>query len=202
MEKLRAPFAEVLAHRRSGRSPGNRPITLEELGALLHVSARVQDILDDPAHPCPASLRPSPSGGALHSLEIYPLVRECIGLAPGAWRYDPEHHRLESIDANNALLAAYLKCNPHALIKDAGTPHIRLAVTSRILRDSWKYEKIAYRLVLQDLGCLYQTICLAATALGLAPCILGAVDARRLGEILRLDPLAEPVIGEMTLSSG
>ena len=201
MEKLRAPFAEVLANRRTGRIPGERPIGIGELGALLHLSARVQDVRNDPAQPCPVSLRPSPSGGALHSLEIYPLVSQCIGLAPGAWRYDPAQHRLESIAANDALLDAYLKSNPHAQIQGAGLPHIRLVVTSRILRDSWKYEKIAYRLVLQDLGCLYQTLSLTATALGLASCILGTVDSRRLGDILKLEPLIEPVIGEMIVSS-
>jgi len=78
---------------------------------------------------------------------------------------------------------------------------MRLVITSRFLRESWKYEKIAYRLVLQDLGCLYQTLSLASTALGLASCIIGAVDARRLCEILKLEPLVEPAIGEMTLSS-
>jgi len=200
-EKLSAPFSEVLANRRSGRLQGNRPISLEELGALLYVSARVQNILDDPARPCLGSQRPSPSGGALHSLEIYPLVRQCTGLAPGAWRYDPERHRLESIAVNDKLLESYLKSNPHSLIPGAGLPHISLVMTSRFLRNSWKYDKIAYRLVLQDLGCLYQTISLAATALRLASCILGTVDARRLGKMMNLDPYAEPVVGEMTLSS-
>jgi SagB-type dehydrogenase family enzyme len=201
MEKLRASFAEVLARRRTGRIPGTRAITLEELGALLHVAARVQDIREDSAQPCAVSLRPSPSGGALHSLEIYPLVLQCTGLAPGAWRYDPAEHRLESIAANEALLDTYLKSNPHPLIQGAGPPHVRLVITSRILRNSWKYEKIAYRLVLQDLGCLYQTLSLTATALGLASCILGTVDARRLGAIMKLEPLVEPVMGEMLLSS-
>lgn len=201
MEKLCAPFAEVLANRRTGRIPGNRSIILEELGALLHLSARIQGVRDDPTQPCPVSLRPSPSGGAAHSLEIYPLVSQCTGLAPGAWRYDPAHHRLESIAANDLLLNAYLKSNPHPLIRGAGLPHIRLVITSRILRDSWKYEKIAYRLVLQDLGCLYQTLSLTATALGLASCILGTLDARRLGAIMKLEPLIEPVIGEITISS-
>jgi len=200
MDKLRSPFADVLANRRSRRIPGNRPITLEEFGALLQASARVQEIQEDPFNLCLRSLRPSPSGGGLHSLEIYPLVRQCIGLAPGAWHYNPEQHRLESIAAEKELADAYLQSNPHFLIPDAGPPHIHLVITSRFLRDAWKYEKIAYRLVLQDLGCLYQTVSLTATALGLASCILGTVDARRLGKMLRLDPLVEPVIGEMTLS--
>ncbi len=198
---LSAPFAKVLSDRRSGRIPGSRPISLEELSALLYTSARFQDILDEAFRPFPGSRRPSPSGGALHSLEIYLLVHQCIGLSSGAWRYDPEQHRLESIAADNKLLEAYLKDNPHALIQSAGLPHIRLVMTSRFLRNSWKYEKIAYRLVLQDLGCLYQTLSLTATALGLASCILGTVEARRLGDLLSLEPLVEPVIGEMTLSS-
>jgi len=201
MDKLNFSFAHVLAKRRSRRIPGNRPITLEELGALLDVSARVQEIQDDSINHCLRSLRPSPSGGGLHSLEIYPLVRQCIGLAPGAWRYDPEQHRLESIAANETSLEAYLQSNPHFLIPGAGPPHIHLVLTSRFLRDAWKYEKIAFRLVLQDLGCFYQTFSLTATALGLASCILGTVDARRLGEMMKLDPILEPVIGEMTLSS-
>lgn len=201
MELLRTPFAEVLANRRSGRIPGSKAISLRELGALLYTSARVQDMLNDPSRPCPGSRRPSPSGGALHSLEIYALVYRCIDLPTGVWRYDPERHRLEAIPVDNGLLDAYLKSNPHTLIQGAGLPHIRLVMTSRFLRVSWKYEKIAYRLILQDLGCLYQTLSLTATALGLASCILGTVDSRRLGEILSLEPLVEPVIGEMTLSS-
>jgi oxazoline/thiazoline dehydrogenase len=201
MEKLSAPFAEVLAHRRSGRIPGHRPITIEELGALLHASARVEYIRDDPDLPCSISFRPSPSGGALHSLEIYLLVSQCTGLSAGAWRYDPDQHLLEAVGAGKSLLDAYLKSNPHTMAEGAGLPNVRLVVTSRFLRESWKYEKIAYRLVLQDLGCLYQTLSLTAEALGLASCILGTVDAKRLGAILNLEPLAEPVIGEMTLSS-
>jgi len=201
LDKLRSPFAEVLSSRRSGRFPGSQPITLEELSALLYASARVQAIPADPSDPSLRSLRPSPSGGALHSLEIYPLVCHCTGLASGAWRYHPERHRLDSVAANQALLDAYLNSNPHDMIPGAGPPHIQLVLTSRFLRDAWKYEKIAYRLVLQDLGCLYQTLSLTATALGLASCILGTVDAGLLGRILKLEPLAEPVIGGMTLSS-
>ena len=201
LEKLSAPFSRVLADRRSGRIPGDRPITVSELGALLHVSARTQRVGDDPGQLYPVSFRPSPSGGALHSLEIYPLTHKCEGLTCGAWRYDPAEHRLESVPADRRLLDAYLRANPHALTEGADLPHIRLVITSRFPREAWKYEKIAYRLVLQDLGCLYQTLSLAAGALGLTSCILGAVDAKTLGAVLALNSLTEPVIGEMTLSS-
>jgi len=54
-----------------------------------------------------------------------------------------------------------------------GLPNIRQVVTSRFLRLSWKYEKIASRLILRDLGCLYQTLSLTAMALGLTSWIPG-----------------------------
>lgn len=202
MNKLKKPFVEVLTQRRTGRIPGKTPVTLEEIGALLYNAACVQEIREDSTLPGgQISLRPSPSGGALHSLEIYLLVYTCSGLDRGVWRFDPLQHCLETVVVNETLLDTYLKENPYPSIGEAGLPHVRLVITSRFLRVAWKYEKIAYRLALQDLGCLYQTLGLTATALGLVTCIIGVVDARRLGEMLKLEPLVEPVIGEMLLSS-
>ena len=200
-ERLRTPFCDVLARRRSGRVPAERLITLAELGALLYVSARVQRVLDDAAHPCPASLRPAPSGGALHSLELYPLVRVCAGLAPGAYRYEPQTHGLERVAGDEGLLQKYLAENPFAMLAGSGPPQIKLVVTSRFLRDCWKYESLALRLVLQDLGCLYQTLSLSATALGLAACVLGAVNAPLVSRALGLELFAEPPLGVLTLSA-
>ncbi len=197
---LRTPFADVLASRRSGRTPGQQPLTLESLSALLDASARVRQVLDDPSYPCPVSLRPSPSGGALHSLELYLLPARCDGLPAGAWRYLPESHALEQLPSRDEALADYLLQNPHAA-SGFPPPHLQIVFTSRYPRVSQKYAEFAFRLVLQDLGCLYQTISLASTALGLASCILGAIDARRLGDLLQLPLLAEPVVGAMTLSS-
>ena len=201
IEKMRAPFGEVLGKRRSARIPGKLPVTLEEIGALLHQSAHVQCIKNDPDLPIQVSFRPSPSGGALHSLEIYIFVRKCRGIETGVWRYDPKNHRLEYVAAERSLFSAYVEKNPHSQIQGLEPPHIRLVITSRFLRNAWKYEKIAYRLVLQDLGCLYQTICLVATAIGLSVCIVGTINAGHLGKIIKLETLREPVIGEMTISS-
>ena len=199
--RLRTPLCDVLAARRSGREAAERRITVAELGTLLHAAARIQRMLDDPAHPVPASLRPSPSGGALHSLEIYPLVRACDGLDSGAYRYEPRSHRLERVAGDDALVHSYLAENPFAMQPGTGLPQIKLAVTSRFLRDCWKYESLALRLVLQDLGCLYQTLSLTATALGLASCVLGAVPAPDLARALGVELFAEPPLGVLTLSA-
>ena len=55
------------------------------------------------AEPVPAaggherSLRPSPSGGGLHALEIYPVVQNMDGLEPGLYHYNPGEHTLETV---------------------------------------------------------------------------------------------------------
>ena len=43
------------------------------------------------------TLRPVPSGGALDELEYYPIIKDCRGIAPGLYRYDPAGHALEPI---------------------------------------------------------------------------------------------------------
>ncbi len=197
-EKLARPFAAVLDERASQRSISDTPLNVEELGAFLFASARMKQCYQDPMQPYEASRRPSPSGGAIHSLEIYPLIRDCAGIAPGAYRYDPQSHGLERLAADEKKLAQLLRENPYAMI-GAAIPQITFYISTRIGRVAWKYEAIAYKLINQDLGCLYQTLYLTGTALGLAPCALGSVNTALLGETLRIDWREEPFIGAFTL---
>lgn len=104
-------------------------------------------------------------------------------------------------DGDEDRLVDSLADNPFAMQPGVGLPQIKLVVTSRFLRDCWKYESLALRLVLQDLGCLYQTLSLTATALGLATCILGAVPAPHLARALGVKLFAEPPLGVLTLSA-
>ena len=78
-------------------------------------------------------------------------------------------------------------------------PQVLLLITARFGRTAWKYEGLAYRLVQQDLGGLEQTLYLAATALELAPCALGAVAPGLFASATGIDPHAEPLVGAFTL---
>ena len=197
-DRLNRPLSNVLNERRSIRDYTNTPLTLEELGAFLYASAKISTTTKDPDHNDEATMRPSPSGGARHALEIYPLVRECAGVEPGAYRYDAKNHRLELLTMEEQKLERLLEDNPFEFI-GGGPPQITLNISARIGRTAWKYESIAYKLINQDMGCLYQTFYLVATALGLAPCALGSVDARKLGEVHDIDWREEPFIGAFTL---
>jgi hypothetical protein len=48
-----------------------------------------------------------------------------------------------------------------------------IVITARFARVAWKYESIAYQLVLKHVGVLIQTMYLVATAMELAPCAVG-----------------------------
>jgi SagB-type dehydrogenase family enzyme len=68
-------------------------------------------------------------------------------------------------------------------------------------RVAWKYAGFVYALVLKDVGVLYQTMYLAAAAMGLAPCALGVGDSDLFARAAGTDPYAEPSVGEFLLGS-
>lgn len=196
--KMAKPFEKILESRRSKRKYTKEPFYLNELAAFLFYSSRIQGLVHDDAHEDIVSLRPSPSGGARHAFEIYPFVRECENCEPGVYRYCPQEHALEKIKSPDKTIQKLLDWNPHKVISTI-PPHITLYISARFERMSWKYESIAYKLIQQDLGCLYQTFYLVAKALELGPCALGDVDSVMLGQILEIDWQAEPFIGGFTL---
>jgi len=197
---LARPFSDVLGSRRSLRNFSGGPITLEELGAFLHAAARVKEVHADPEHGDETTMRPSPSGGARHALEIYPLIRRCAGVVPGAYRYAPLNHRLEKVSTDEEALERLFEDNPHEFL-GRETPQVTLYISARLGRTAWKYEAIAYKIINQDLGCLYQTFYLVATALGLSPCAVGSVDTARVGETFGINWREEPFVGMFTLGA-
>ncbi|MDP2846656.1 MAG: SagB family peptide dehydrogenase [Humidesulfovibrio sp.] len=197
-EQLGRPFSEVLGKRESRREFSDEPLTLEELGAFLYAAARIKRELAEPEQDDAVTMRPSPSGGARHALEIYPLVRHCTGLSPGGYHYDALNHRLERVPGNEEMIGTLLEENPFEFL-GGNSPQVTFNIAARIGRTAWKYESIAFKLINQDMGCLYQTLYLVATALGLSPCALGSVNTDQLGKALGIDWREEPFIGAFTL---
>jgi SagB-type dehydrogenase family enzyme len=66
---------------------------------------------------------------------------------------------------------------------------------------AWKYESIAYELVLKDVGVALQTMYLAATAMGLAPCAIGTGDSDLFAQASGIDFYEESTVGEFALGS-
>ncbi|WP_169984301.1 SagB family peptide dehydrogenase [Microbispora sp. H10836] len=198
--KTEAGLTEVLEARRSIREhDAAAPITLDRLGELLYRTMRQRSTFTGEDGQELAD-RPYPSGGAVHELEVYPLVVSCEGLEPGLWHYAAGAHALERVaDPGPATRTLLDRARSAAMMTD--DPQVLLLVTARFGRVMWKYETIAYSLILKHVGVLYQTFYLVATAMGLAVCGLGGGDAAEFAAASGLDPHAEGSVGELVLGS-
>jgi len=198
------PFTRVIENRRSVRRHGERPLTATQLGHFLFRVARAHPPNVTPGAASLAGhavrFRPYPGGGACHPLEIYPVVGRCEGLETGLYHYDPEAHELEAL-ADPLDGAQELLGQVSVPMDDGSQPQVILVLTARFRRLNWKYEGNAYALLLQEVGVLYQSMYLVATAMRLAPCAVGGGDAARFAQIIGTDPLDEASVGAFTLGS-
>lgn len=193
------PFGAVVRQRRSIREhDDSRPITRDELGQLLGRVGAVQDCVNDGHQEL--SFRQVPSGGALHELEMYPLVHLCDGLESGLYHYDAAGHGLELIrssDPQTRLLLEYAQRTSTMTTP----PQVSLLVTARFGRAMWKYESMAYALILKHVGVLYEALYLTATAMGLACCALGGGNSQAFAAASGLALHLEGSVGEFVVGS-
>lgn len=200
-------LTSVMDARRSIREYGEQPLTLAQLGEFLYRVARAKETrqveTETPYGPVSFEVapRPFPSGGALYELEFHTAVQACDGLEPGLYRYDARRHRLTRLCGATPELAALV--DDAAASAGIAAPTIQVAVilASRYRRLAWKYASIAYALTLKHVGVVYQTMYLAATAMGLAPCALGGGDSDHFARAAGLDYYEETSVGEFLLGS-
>ena len=194
------PLSEALERRRSTREhDDSAPITADQLGELLYRTTRLRSTFVT-AGGQEAADRPYPSGGAAHELEIYPLVTNCDGLEPGLWHYRADEHRLQLVARPGPVLARMTATSRAACVM-SGDPQVVLVIAARFGRVMWKYEAVAYSLILKHVGVYMQTVYLVATAMGLAVCGVGGGDAADFATATGLDYYAQGSVGEMVLGS-
>ncbi|HET7460517.1 MAG TPA: SagB family peptide dehydrogenase [Longimicrobium sp.] len=191
------PFTRVLEERRSVRDEGERVVTLAELGELLFRAARVRRVIPTPRGEL--SSRPYPGGGACHELELYLAVGACQGLEPGLYHYGPLEHVLTRVEAADPAAVGALLRDSRIVAHGAAPAQVLVVLAARFARVAWKYESMAYALVLKDAGVLIQTLYLVATAMGLAPCALGGGDADLFARAAGTDYYAEGSVAELRL---
>ena len=195
------PLGVVMEERRSIRHYGSGVITLKQVSEFLYRVARVRRVIPaDPARPTSyeTSNRTYPSGGATYDLEIYVTFRDCVGVEPGVYHYDPVSHSLSLVSAGISDVTVLIERARRATGQPRGAP-VLVTLASRFSRLSWKYRAIAYATTLKNVGVLYEAMYLAATAMGLAPCALGSGDSAIFSRITGLDPLVESSVGEFVL---
>ncbi|HTE86926.1 MAG TPA: SagB family peptide dehydrogenase [Dehalococcoidia bacterium] len=197
------PLTRAIEQRLSIREHGERPITVGEVGEFLYRTVRVRSVRDPHptgGRPYSISSRPYPGSGSAYELEVYLTVEACDGIPPGLHHYEPAEHQLSRISGPTARTQALLR-SAAAAAGIGRLPQVLITLAARFQRVSWKYESIAYALVLQDVGALYQTMYLVATAMGLAPCALGSGNSDVFAQATGLRYLEESSVGEFILGS-
>jgi len=207
LEKEDPPFAHVQESRKTIRSYGARPIQLQQLGEFLYRVARVREQRDVAVETeagtlrTDVGLRPYPGGGGMYELELYAAVECCEGLGTGLYHYDPVGHRLGRLSGRTRDVEHLLAFAKQSTATPGQQLQVLIVVAARFQRIAWKYASVAYSLILKHVGILFQTMYLSATAMGLAPCALGAGDADRFARAIGTDYFAETSVGEFLLGS-
>jgi SagB-type dehydrogenase family enzyme len=201
------PLAQVQEQRRSLREYGEQPLTADQLGEFLHRVGRVKEYreaeVDTPSGPVRMGFapRPYPAAGALYEIECHLAVNLCAGLEAGLYHYDPMSHRLRRLAGRTEAVDELLGGAGAASGIPAERLQVLLILAARFQRLAWKYASLAYSAILKHVGVLYQTMYLAATAMGLAPCAIGSGDSDAFARAAGTDYFAETSVGEFLLGS-
>ncbi len=109
-------------------------------------------------------LRVNPSSGNLHPTEFHLLLRD------GLYHYRPSSHMLERRAPREF---------PHSDVP------LVFILTSIVWREAWKYQDRAYRYCLHDIGHAWQSVALAARAMGCASYARGDFPDDEIAQLCR-----------------
>ncbi len=135
--------------------------------------------------------RTAPSAGGLYPVETYLFLRAVEGIEPGIYHFRAHVFDLELLkkgDFSKELADAALG---QMIVRNAQVTFIWSAVVER---SKWKYHQRAYRYIYLDAGHIAQNLYLAAEALGLGVCAIGALFDDRVNSIIDVDGIEETVI--------
>jgi SagB-type dehydrogenase family enzyme len=191
--------AACLTARRTARRWAAASLTSSDLSSLLWWTWGTQRFIEK-SPIGPYQLKTSPSGGARHSIEVYPVALRVDGVQSGIYHYASREHQLTLIRS-----AAPEDLALEAVGWFANQPWVAEAcvvflMTSVVERSMWKYRNPhAYRVLLLDAGHLGQTFHVVCTALGLGPFTSSGLSESAIEEALGIDGIQEvPVYAAAT----
>jgi SagB-type dehydrogenase family enzyme len=177
-----ADLWKTLAQRRSLRQYQDRYLTQEELAALVWatqgVTLTTQNYL----------LRTAPSAGALYPVETYLAIHKVEEMEPGIWHLNLPDFCLELLKGMDTRQALVQACLGQRFMGEASVDFIWTGILNRAM---WKYRERAIRYIFLDAGHICQNLMLAATALGLGCCPVGAFFDDEVESLVEVDGIEE-----------
>jgi len=208
------PIWEVIAQRRSIREFSRQSITFSELSQLIWATQGITsrawgfDPFDSAqtllfrigakarSGSTLSKLRPSgrrsrrvdfratPSAGALYPIETYIVVNRVEEISTGIYHYNVKEAKLSLLKEGHFgsdLCQAGLS---QEMLEEAACVFIWIAIVER---SKWKYRERAYRYIYMDVGHIGQNLYLAATALNLGCCTVGAFFDKEVDRLIGVD---------------
>jgi SagB-type dehydrogenase family enzyme len=188
IELERPDLGILLRERQSWRNYTAEALGLEELAFLLFASQGLLARIGQSY----ASRRTVPSAGARHPYETYLAVNRVEELTPGTYRYLPFSHQLLLLEESDRLPGLLTEANLGQ--KFVGSAAVTFAWACIPYRAEWRYMGHAHKNMLLDAGHICQNLYLAATALELGICAVGAYDQAAMDAIFELDGEDEYVV--------
>jgi SagB-type dehydrogenase family enzyme len=176
---------EALQARRSIRSYTLETLTLQELSQLLWATQGATTFFRGFPY------RSAPSAGALYPVETYLVVNRVEGLDPGLYHYDAFDAVLQLLKEGGLGAQAAAASLDQPMAAHAAVAFVWTAIVER---GKWKYRERAYRYIYLDAGHIGQNLCLAATALGLGCCTIGAFYDEEVNRLVDVDGVSETAL--------
>lgn len=188
----------IMEGRRSGRDTSGVPLSLEALGNLLYLGDGIV-VRMDMGGGATWGLRTAPSGGGLYPIELYCIVLNALGVAPGVYLYAPSTNRLECVRAGDITEELVDAVPAQAeMVRSTGACIVMSAVMPRI---KFKYGERGYRFALLEAGHIAQNLLLAAEAQGLSAVAIGGFMDDPLNHMLGLDGVDEAALYAVMVGS-
>lgn len=175
---------------RAAPGPASRRLSIDALATLLHHAVGVTERSGG------FSLRAAPSSGALFPTEFYVLARDVDGLAPGAYHFDAQHHRLTRLGDLSAQAS-----DAGVTDADAGRAPAMVLLTSIFRRTGYKYRDRAYRYAVADAGHALENLRVAATCVGFMARPLRHFDEARAASTVGVDGVEEGPLAILALEA-
>jgi SagB-type dehydrogenase family enzyme len=175
----------IVNGRRSRRDFTAASVSLRELSQLLWATQGIT------ARAGGHDLRAAPSAGALYPCETYLVANRVSGLDPGVYHYLVLDHCLELLRKGDVSADIAAACLDQQMAADAAVVFVWTAIVDR---SRWKYGERCYRYLYLDAGHIGAHLSLAAEAMGLGSCMVGALYDDEVNAVLGVDGERETAV--------
>jgi SagB-type dehydrogenase family enzyme len=179
------PLWEAIQIRQSIRNYRNIPLEKNHLSQLLWATQGIS------REAMGFEFRTAPSAGALYPVETYLVLNYVKEIEPGIYHYDVKDHQLDQLKKGDFRMDIAQAALDQDMAYSANAVFVWTALFER---SKWKYKQRAYRYVYLDAGHIAENLALAAVALGLGTCQIGALYDEEVNTLIAIDGDKESII--------